>query len=147
MAGLEDLYAPSRGGGGGAPHPPRFSQLARETNYDNYDDDDPHSGFQVARDPVLPRSSKESVSSLPSGESEKYAGLGIGVAGLIAENLLSHPLIVVRRQCQVNIASARNHATPVSLLPVLLNLNRWQGIGVLWKGLGSSLVVKGIIST
>jgi hypothetical protein len=35
------------------------------------------------------------------GESDKYAGLGIGVAGLLAENLVCHPFIILRRQCQV----------------------------------------------
>ena len=35
------------------------------------------------------------------GESDKYAGLGIGVAGLLAENLACHPFIILRRQCQV----------------------------------------------
>ena len=36
-----------------------------------------------------------------SGESEKYAGFGIGITGLLAENIISHPFIILRRQCQV----------------------------------------------
>jgi len=80
----------------------------------------------------------------PAGESDKYAGLGIGVAGLLAENLACHPFIILRRQCQVNVESRRAHNTPITLLPVLINLNRWQGVAVLWKGIGSSLTIKGL---
>lgn len=32
---------------------------------------------------------------------EKYGELSINIVSLCAENLLSHPFIVVRRQCQV----------------------------------------------
>ena len=38
----------------------------------------------------------------------------------------------------------RYHTTPITLLPVLVNLNRWQGVAVLWKGIGSSLTIKGL---
>lgn len=78
------------------------------------------------------------------GETDKYAGLGIGVAGLIAENLVCHPFTILRRQCQVNVDSMRYHTTPFTLLPVVVNLNRWQGVAVLWKGIGSSLTIKGL---
>jgi len=77
-------------------------------------------------------------------ETDKYAGLGIGVTGLLAENLLCHPFIILRRQCQVNVDARRYHTTPLTLLPVLINLNRWQGCSVLWKGIGSSLTIKGM---
>ena len=40
-------------------------------------------------------------------ETDKYAGLGIGMTGLLAENLLSHPFIILRRQCQVNVDARR----------------------------------------
>ncbi len=49
----------------------------------------------------------------------------------------------MRRQCQVNMMSMRTHATPFTLVPVMVNLNRWQGASVMWKGLGSTLIVKG----
>jgi len=78
------------------------------------------------------------------GESDKYAGMGIGLTGLLAENLACHPFVILRRQCQVNVESRRIHATPITLLPVLINLNRWQGVAVLWKGIGSSLTIKGM---
>jgi len=78
------------------------------------------------------------------GETDKYAGMGIGVTGLLAENLACHPFMILRRQCQVNVESRRHHTTPITLLPVLVNLNRWQGVAVLWKGIGSSLTIKGL---
>ena len=68
-------------------------------------------------------------------EADKYAGLGIGVSGLLAENLACHPFIILRRQCQVSVEARRHHTTPLTLLPVLVNLNRWQGGSVLWKGI------------
>ena len=77
-------------------------------------------------------------------ETDKYAGLSIGVSGLLAENLACHPFIILRRQCQVNVEARRYHTTPLTLLPVLVNLNRWQGGSVLWKGIGSSLTIKGL---
>jgi len=77
-------------------------------------------------------------------DSDKLAEIGVEVAGLLAENIACHPLVVIRRQCQVNVESRRYHTTPITLLPVLLNLNRWQGVSVLWKGLGSALIIKGI---
>ena len=44
----------------------------------------------------------------------------------------------------MNNASCRLHRTPFSFLPVIVNLNRWQGISSLWKGLGSALTVRGL---
>ena len=41
------------------------------------------------------------------GESDKYAGMGIGLTGLLAENLACHPFVILRRQCQVNVESRR----------------------------------------
>jgi hypothetical protein len=35
----------------------------------------------------------------------KYIGVGVGLASLITENLLSHPFVVLRRQCQVGSVS------------------------------------------
>ena len=32
---------------------------------------------------------------------DRYFGVGLGLAGLICENVVSHPFSVMRRQCQV----------------------------------------------
>uniref|UniRef100_A0A2P2I4F8 Solute carrier family 25 member 46-like n=1 Tax=Hirondellea gigas TaxID=1518452 RepID=A0A2P2I4F8_9CRUS len=73
---------------------------------------------------------------------ERYAELSINLVGLLADNLLSHPFIVLRRVCQVDVSSRRNHLLPVTVLYAAIKSQ--QGISVLWKGLGSVLVVKGL---
>nr|CAD7590254.1 unnamed protein product [Timema genevievae] len=75
---------------------------------------------------------------------KKYIGVGVGIASLITENLLSHPFVVLRRQCQIQNNSTRYHLFPVTLLPVIVHLHRRQGVTTLWKGLGSVLMVRGM---
>lgn len=74
----------------------------------------------------------------------RYVGVGVGLATLITENLLSHPFVVLRRQCQVHNASSRYHLVPITLVPVLIHLHQRQGITTLCKGLGSILLVRGM---
>lgn len=74
----------------------------------------------------------------------RYIGIGVGLASLITENLLSHPFVVLRRQCQVHNNSCRYHLMPVTLLPVIVHLHKRQGITTLWKGLGSVLMIRGM---
>ncbi|XP_029413497.1 solute carrier family 25 member 46 isoform X2 [Nannospalax galili] len=55
----------------------------------------------------------------PSSEQlNRFAGFGIGLASLFTENVLAHPCIVLRRQC--------------------------QGPRALWKGMGSTFIVQGV---
>uniref|UniRef100_A0A069DT22 Putative solute carrier family 25 member 46 n=1 Tax=Panstrongylus megistus TaxID=65343 RepID=A0A069DT22_9HEMI len=75
---------------------------------------------------------------------QKYVGIGIGLATLITENLLSHPFVVLRRQCQVNHNSRKYHLVPITLVPVIIHLHQRQGITTLWKGIGSVLLVRGM---
>lgn len=74
----------------------------------------------------------------------RYLSVSVSLVSLITENLLSHPFIVLRRQCQVHHNSKRYHLVPVTLVPVIVHLHRRQGVTTLWKGLGSSLLVRGI---
>uniref|UniRef100_A0A8C3HJQ3 Solute carrier family 25 member 46 n=1 Tax=Chrysemys picta bellii TaxID=8478 RepID=A0A8C3HJQ3_CHRPI len=53
-----------------------------------------------------------------SEQLNRFAGFGIGLASLFTENVLAHPCIVLRRQC--------------------------QGPRALWKGMGSTFIVQGI---
>ncbi|KAK7789902.1 hypothetical protein R5R35_008332 [Gryllus longicercus] len=103
----------------------------------------------------VPRPSLELNSRLPArvqdesdqdedGMVKRYVGMGVSLASLITENLLSHPFVVLRRQCQVHNNSRRYHLIPVTLLPVIIHLHRRQGITTLWKGLGSVLMVRGM---
>ncbi|KAH8289545.1 hypothetical protein KR054_007119, partial [Drosophila jambulina] len=74
----------------------------------------------------------------------KYLVVGVQWVSLVTENLLSHPFIVLRRQCQVFNASKRYHLHPFSLLPSIVHLHRRQGVTTLWKGVGSCLLVRGM---
>jgi len=117
---------------------------------EQYMEGDPRRPTTLSRPAGLIKSSRSSGyqqepgEAVMGGESDKYAGLGIGVSGLIAENLACHPFVILRRQCQVNVEGRRYHTTPFTILPVLVNLNRWQGVAVLWKGIGSTLTIKGM---
>lgn len=75
---------------------------------------------------------------------KKYVGLGCGLASLITENLLIHPFVVLRRQCQVNPGAVKYHLVPITLVPVIMRLHQTQGLNTLWKGIGSALLVRGL---
>lgn len=77
-------------------------------------------------------------------QSHRFAGLGVGVASVFAEHILSHPCIVLRRQCQVHKDTQWYHLTPVTLFPVIFNLQRHQSVTTLFKGIGSTFLVKGV---
>uniref|UniRef100_A0A1B6DH59 Solute carrier family 25 member 46 n=1 Tax=Clastoptera arizonana TaxID=38151 RepID=A0A1B6DH59_9HEMI len=92
-----------------------------------------------------PSSLKQQKAAIDEDESiEKHMKNAIGVATLITEHLLCHPFTVLRRQCQVHNKSRREHLFPFSLLPVIYHISKRQGIAKLWKGLGSTLVVRGM---
>ncbi|XP_037916740.1 solute carrier family 25 member 46 [Hermetia illucens] len=74
----------------------------------------------------------------------KYLGVSVGIVSLITENLLSHPFVVLRRQCQVHHSSRKYHLQPFTLIPTLIHLHQRQGVTTLWKGLGSCLLVRGM---
>lgn len=92
----------------------------------------------------------------------KYIYTGVAAVSLITENLLSHPFVVLRRQCQVMSSerlrfvfhtswvfqvhnrSKSYHLVPITLVPVIYSLHQHQGLTSLWKGLGSVLLVRGL---
>ncbi|XP_057336755.1 mitochondrial outer membrane protein SLC25A46-like [Microplitis mediator] len=75
---------------------------------------------------------------------KKSVGIGCGIVSLITENLLIHPFIVLRRQCQVNPRASTYHLVPITLIPVIVRLHQTQGLSTLWKGIGSVLLVRGL---
>ncbi|CAH4022684.1 solute carrier family 25 member 46 [Pieris brassicae] len=77
-------------------------------------------------------------------ENNTYVTTAISVASLVTENLLSHPFIVLRRQCQVHNTLKNYHIVPYTLLPVVVRLHRRQECTTLWKGIGSTCIVKGL---
>ena len=135
MAGLEDFYAtqscPPRvmGGPGGPIVQSARQRLSRPSSSASYD----QNKFPPGRD----------IGAGAGTNTEQYAELALGLTGLFVEHIASHPFIVLRRQCQVNNMSYRCHRTPFTFLPILVQLNRTQGISVLWKGIGSTLTVRG----
>ncbi|XP_074851340.1 mitochondrial outer membrane protein SLC25A46 isoform X2 [Carettochelys insculpta] len=74
----------------------------------------------------------------------RFAGFGIGLASLFTENVLAHPCIVLRRQCQVNYHARNYHLTPFTIVNIMYSINKTQGPRALWKGMGSTFVVQGI---
>ncbi|CAG9862032.1 unnamed protein product [Phyllotreta striolata] len=75
---------------------------------------------------------------------KRYIGSGVSFISLIAENLLSHPFVVLRRQCQVHQNAQKYHLQPFTLMPVVWRLYQHQGVTTLWKGIGSVLLVRGM---
>ncbi|XP_025900274.1 solute carrier family 25 member 46 [Nothoprocta perdicaria] len=74
----------------------------------------------------------------------RFAGFGIGLASLFTENVLAHPCIVLRRQCQVNYHARNYHLTPFTIVNIMYSINKTQGPRALWKGMGSTFIVQGI---
>ncbi|XP_066567687.1 mitochondrial outer membrane protein SLC25A46 [Amia ocellicauda] len=74
----------------------------------------------------------------------RFAGFGIGLASLFTENVLAHPCIVFRRQCQVNYHARSYHLSPFTAISVMYNVTKTQGPKALWKGMGSTFVVQGV---
>lgn len=135
MAGLESYERVYRG----KPTKPRES----ESNFPYI-----YHGQEVIRPldvPVVHPLAEDSPPSEGDLTVKKYMVAGCGLATLIAETLLVHPLIVLRRQCQVNPGLTKYHIIPVTLVPVVLRLHQTQGINTLWKGIGSVLLVKGML--
>ncbi|KAM4809188.1 mitochondrial outer membrane protein SLC25A46 [Rhinophrynus dorsalis] len=74
----------------------------------------------------------------------RFAGFGIGLASLFTENVLAHPCIVLRRQCQVNYHARNYQLSPFSIINIMYNFTKTQGPRALWKGMGSTFIVQGI---
>lgn len=131
------------------------SQRIQSRLYNNSYNPENYNYYQSPRDLTLnlPKTTTNSFKSYQpiydSPESEevslsRYLSVSVSLVSLITENLLSHPFIVLRRQCQVHHNSKRYHLVPVTLVPVIVHLHRRQGVTTLWKGIGSSLLVRGM---
>lgn len=81
--------------------------------------------------------------NVPTGP-PRYFSVVIRLADAFCENVLAHPFIVVRRQCQIHQNSRCYHLLPFTLIPVIIKLHGRQGLGTLWKGIGSVFIVKGL---
>ncbi|KAI1301430.1 Solute carrier family 25 member 46 [Halotydeus destructor] len=77
---------------------------------------------------------------------EKSIANGIAIISqLMASHVLVHPFVVLRRQCQVSRKIQRYHLMPFTVIPVIFRIQNLHGLGSLWKGIGSALLVKGAI--
>lgn len=118
--------------------------------YQNAAESEPHYQYvNSERDftlPLLKHKNAEPIYESPDEDISirKYIGVSVSMVSLIAENLLSHPFMVLRRQCQVHHNSTRFHIVPITLMPVIVHLHQRQGVTTLWKGLGSCLLVRGM---
>lgn len=107
----------------------------------HFDDHTPQ--FETA--PAPPGAADETKSTTPPSEQlNRFAGFGIGLASLFTENVLAHPCIVFRRQCQVNYHARCYHLSPLTAISVMYNVTKTQGPKALWKGMGSTFVVQGV---
>jgi len=62
----------------------------------------------------------------------------------ITQYLLTHPLVVIRRQTQVSLGSKVYHLTPFTVIALVVGIQSKQGFGVLWKGIASVFLTKAI---
>uniref|UniRef100_A0AC35GTF5 Solute carrier family 25 member 46 n=1 Tax=Panagrolaimus sp. PS1159 TaxID=55785 RepID=A0AC35GTF5_9BILA len=70
--------------------------------------------------------------------------LALSLSSFINKVFISHPCTVLRRQCQVHPNARRLHLTPVTLVPVVINMIKKDGIFTLWKGFDGYCVVYGM---
>lgn len=103
-----------------------------------------HDEYSLNRDRLYQYSNPKPSQSQEDITVKRYIGSGVAFVSLITENLLSHPFLVLRRQCQVNHSSYRYHLLPFTLVPTVIHLHQRQGLTTLWKGIGSVLLVRGM---
>lgn len=94
-------------------------------------------GLSTPKKPPLPATG-------PSDQFQTLADVGIGISTFLLQKILSHPCMVLRRQCQVNKSASRYHLTPFTLIPVAFKLAGHQGFGTLFKGGSSVFIVHGL---
>ncbi|XP_006886752.1 PREDICTED: solute carrier family 25 member 46 [Elephantulus edwardii] len=100
--------------------------------------------FEGPPEEPLPSASGGNVPGQGTEQLNRFAGFGIGLASLFTENVLAHPCIVLRRQCQVNYHARNYHLTPFTVINIMYSFNKTQGPRALWKGMGSTFIVQGV---
>lgn len=102
---------------------------------------------QALQQPPKPPSFADSTASIETScepgdvAVEKHVEHALDAVSVLAENVLSHPFIVLRRICQVDVSSGRYHVLPVTVLYAAVRSG--QGGPALFRGLGSVLLAKG----
>ncbi|RZF41277.1 hypothetical protein LSTR_LSTR015439 [Laodelphax striatellus] len=164
MAGMEDYFGPRRKGDmydvlgndeeirGAVPRRPsdlkglqsQRPYLVNEMDYQGVKTAPRPYNINIDRDITIRPAKIQTPIDDDEAVGRKYITTGVGLVTLITENLLCHPFVVLRRQCQVHNNSSKYHLVSVTLLPVIWRLNQRQGLTTLWKGLGSMLLVRGM---
>uniref|UniRef100_A0A6I8PUL2 Solute carrier family 25 member 46 n=1 Tax=Xenopus tropicalis TaxID=8364 RepID=A0A6I8PUL2_XENTR len=80
----------------------------------------------------------------PAAVGEESSSSSSGGGDLFTENVLAHPCIVLRRQCQVNYHARNYQLSPFSIVNIMYSFTKTQGFRALWKGMGSTFIVQGI---
>ncbi|XP_007536550.1 mitochondrial outer membrane protein SLC25A46 isoform X2 [Erinaceus europaeus] len=104
----------------------------------------PSTPLEGPAEEAFPGGGSSSVAGKSSEQLNRFAGFGIGLASLFTENVLAHPCIVLRRQCQVNYHARNYHLTPFTVINIMYSFNKTQGPRALWKGMGSTFIVQGV---
>lgn len=153
MAGLE-MYSDQYGDDEDYDEADNSQQLNISNRIYNYPIENYNNYYNSPRDLTLnlQKTSSNSFKYQPTFDSpesddvsiRRYLSVSVSMISLISENIISHPFIVLRRQSQVHHNSRRYHILPVRIFPVIVHLYGRQGIGTLWKGIGSSLLVRGM---
>ncbi|KAK7909318.1 hypothetical protein WMY93_014002 [Mugilogobius chulae] len=124
------------------PDIPGSRNLHRSPQYGDPQYDDPQSEAAASRGAAGWDASQAGLP--PNEQLNRFAGFGIGLVSLFTENVLAHPCIVFRRQCQVNVQARCYHLTPFSAVSVMYSISKAQGLRSLWKGMGSTFIVHGV---
>ncbi|KFO22022.1 solute carrier family 25 member 46 [Fukomys damarensis] len=104
----------------------------------------PSTPYEGPAEETFPGGGGGGVQAQSSEQLNRFAGFGIGLASLFTENVLAHPCIVLRRQCQVNYHARHYHLTPFTVINIMYSFNKTQGPRALWKGMGSTFIVQGV---
>lgn len=97
----------------------------------------------ILNDPSTSITTDRIPENLDSENAQKFAGIGLEITSTVIGNLISHPCIVLRRQCQVNGKALRYHLSPFTLIPVVIRLQNRQGLKCLWKGSSGIFILRG----
>ncbi|XP_053406101.1 mitochondrial outer membrane protein SLC25A46-like [Mercenaria mercenaria] len=79
-----------------------------------------------------------------SEQMKKVAGMAIGIGSTWAFEFISHPFIVMRRSCQIFYPAQSTHLLPITVVPLMMKLNRNKPPVSMYKGFVSNLLCRGL---
>eukprot|EP00794_Sanderia_malayensis_P009564 gene9564-10552_t len=106
------------------------------------DGEDP---IKQAETRILSSVSKAAINNAQEEHWNRLAGFAVGVGSLYLQEVVSYPIVIIRRQCQVNHTARKYHLMPFTAFQLMLRIQAKQGVHALWKGWGSSCILQGIV--